>query len=363
MTQLDETISIGDLGHLGDHEILHAKYNLMFTGAGTPEGSVTAAVGSTYHRTDGGVDTTFYIKESGAGNTGWSPVADGATGATGAQGDQGIQGVTGDTGATGATGDTGAAGADGLGVPAGGTTGQVLEKIDGVDNNTQWGNAPAAQTFLHEDLTDIAVDQHHAKYTDGEAVTAMGVKGASNPLNHDIYTDAAAVSAVATADDYLKNDGDTLAGTLNLGNQSVHSPLDPVGGTGVGDRDFNDGRYAAIASTRFPLVWSAGNGEAAVGTEAVAFRWIPGFACTLVAATPTAGTAPTGAAINFDVSNDGTTMFSTKPTIAATAQDGTRQTPSETAIAADDVIRVWISQVGSATPGENVTLTLEITVP
>jgi len=26
---------------------------------------------------------------------------------------------------------------------------------------------------------------HHAKYTDGEAVTAMGVKGDSNPLNHD----------------------------------------------------------------------------------------------------------------------------------------------------------------------------------
>jgi hypothetical protein len=40
-------------------------------GTGTPQGAVTAAVGSTYHRTDGGASTTFYVKESGTGNTGW----------------------------------------------------------------------------------------------------------------------------------------------------------------------------------------------------------------------------------------------------------------------------------------------------
>lgn len=41
------------------------------SGAGTPEGAVTAAVGSLYTRTDGGAGTTMYVKESGAGNTGW----------------------------------------------------------------------------------------------------------------------------------------------------------------------------------------------------------------------------------------------------------------------------------------------------
>jgi hypothetical protein len=41
------------------------------SGAGTPEGAVTAAVGSMFTRTDGGASTTLYIKESGAGNTGW----------------------------------------------------------------------------------------------------------------------------------------------------------------------------------------------------------------------------------------------------------------------------------------------------
>lgn len=41
------------------------------TGSGTPEGVVTAAPGSTFHRTDGGAVTSFYVKETGTGNTGW----------------------------------------------------------------------------------------------------------------------------------------------------------------------------------------------------------------------------------------------------------------------------------------------------
>lgn len=40
-------------------------------GNGSPEGVVTATVGSLYMRTDGGAGTTLYVKESGAGNTGW----------------------------------------------------------------------------------------------------------------------------------------------------------------------------------------------------------------------------------------------------------------------------------------------------
>lgn len=43
----------------------------ILTGAGTPEGAVTAGVCSIFLRTDGGAATTLYVKESGAGNTGW----------------------------------------------------------------------------------------------------------------------------------------------------------------------------------------------------------------------------------------------------------------------------------------------------
>jgi hypothetical protein len=40
-------------------------------GSGSPEGAVSAPVGSIYMRSDGGAGTSFYVKESGTGNTGW----------------------------------------------------------------------------------------------------------------------------------------------------------------------------------------------------------------------------------------------------------------------------------------------------
>lgn len=50
---------------------------------------------------------------------------------------------------TGPIGPIGLTGADGLGVPAGGTAGQVLSKIDGIDNNTVWVNLSAnAESIL-----------------------------------------------------------------------------------------------------------------------------------------------------------------------------------------------------------------------
>ena len=57
--------------HEGWHEDMHITSNLAFSGTGTPEAAVVAGIGSTFHRTDGGAATSFYVKESGAGNTGW----------------------------------------------------------------------------------------------------------------------------------------------------------------------------------------------------------------------------------------------------------------------------------------------------
>jgi len=43
----------------------------ILTGTSSPEGAVTAPVGTIYIRTDGGAGTSVYFKESGTGNTGW----------------------------------------------------------------------------------------------------------------------------------------------------------------------------------------------------------------------------------------------------------------------------------------------------
>jgi hypothetical protein len=50
----------------------HTTTSVFWTsGSGTPEGVVTAPIGSLYTRTDGGAATTLYVKESGTGSTGW----------------------------------------------------------------------------------------------------------------------------------------------------------------------------------------------------------------------------------------------------------------------------------------------------
>jgi hypothetical protein len=45
--------------------------NDIFVGTGSPEGSVTAGIGTMYLRTDGASNTVLYIKEVGSGTTGW----------------------------------------------------------------------------------------------------------------------------------------------------------------------------------------------------------------------------------------------------------------------------------------------------
>lgn len=85
--------------------------------------------------------------------------ATGSTGLTGPQGAQGIQGPqgpagpkgdTGSQGPTGSKGDTGSQGvagtngSNGVGVPTGGTTGQVLAKTSGTNYATQWVNRDPA---------------------------------------------------------------------------------------------------------------------------------------------------------------------------------------------------------------------------
>lgn len=42
------------------------------SGAGAPEAAVVGSVGDIYLRTGGGAGTSFYVKESGTGNTGWT---------------------------------------------------------------------------------------------------------------------------------------------------------------------------------------------------------------------------------------------------------------------------------------------------
>ena len=70
--------STGDINEVGVTLIPRIGFNAgtigcqLFSGQGSPEGVVTARIGSVYlRRVDGGQGTTFYYKESGTGASGW----------------------------------------------------------------------------------------------------------------------------------------------------------------------------------------------------------------------------------------------------------------------------------------------------
>ncbi len=65
--------------HIGWHEQLHNESNLLsatpgnfLQGVASPEGVVTAPIGTLFVDTTGGAGITLWIKDTGAGNTGWA---------------------------------------------------------------------------------------------------------------------------------------------------------------------------------------------------------------------------------------------------------------------------------------------------
>jgi hypothetical protein len=55
----------------GDADMTFIEDRFRRKGAGDPNGSVTAPIGAVYHNTTGTTNTSFWVKESGTGNTGW----------------------------------------------------------------------------------------------------------------------------------------------------------------------------------------------------------------------------------------------------------------------------------------------------
>ena len=70
-------------------------------------------------------------------------------------------------------------------------------------------------------------------------------------------------------------------------------------------------------------------------------------------------TAPTGATVIVDVLKNGSTIYSTKPSIAVNSTTGTPGVLSTTAFVSGDRITFKLTQIGSAEPGEGLRFTLK----
>jgi hypothetical protein len=85
---------------------------------------------------------------------------------------------------------------------------------------------------------------------------------------------------------------------------------------------------------------------------------------TIVNARVMVGTAPTGADIVVDINKNGSTIFTTqanRPRITAgTNSSGASATPDITALAANDYLTVDIDQIGSGTPGSDLSVVVTV---
>ena len=156
----------------------------------------------------------------------------GVPGQKGDKGDQGEQGIPGQKGDKGDQGDPGPAG---VGVPTGGTAGQVLAKIDGTNYNTEWVDQSGAITTVESPLylTDGTLSFDTAVYYP-----------AGNPSNF-----ISAETAVATFYPLDGNPSNFITADYLTGYAMLASPVftgDPRGPTpAFGDND------TSLATTAF----------------------------------------------------------------------------------------------------------------
>ena len=144
------------------------------------------------------------------------------------------QAQAGADGADGADGVDGADGADGIGIPAGGSAGEVLQKIDGTDYNTQWATVTATESELV---------QFDIRNTTGSTITAgtpVYISGYATGDGRVLVTPAdASSSATMPAVGVIKTD------VANNSNGSVVA----IGAlTNIDTSSFSEGNTVYVAS-------------------------------------------------------------------------------------------------------------------
>lgn len=227
-------LSLGDIiedlvGEIG------GSINTWLSGSGSPS-DATGNDGDYYLDT---VSSAYYGPKTSGSWTGTGPTSlIGPTGAIGPQGPKGDTGDTGPQGLKGDTGDTGPAGADGIGVPAGGTTGQILSKKTETDYDTQWVNPTGtadAVSFTPAGNIEATTVQSAIAELDGEKQASLGytAENTSNKatdLTTPDNTKYATTLAISTALG-LKEDADS---DITKSNESE---------TITGSWDFPDSAY------------------------------------------------------------------------------------------------------------------------
>lgn len=253
-------------------------------------------------------------------------------------------------GPEGPQGDSGADGPAGQGVPTGGTTGQVLAKIDGTNYNTEWVDQSGGAGVTDGDKGDITVSSSGTTWTiDNNAVTLAKMA--------DMATSSLIYRKTGGTGDPEVNTLATLKTDLGLTGTNSGDQTSIVGITGTKsqfDTAVTDGNFLYVGDVTESIIVAVGdeNTELTSGTGKVTFRMPYAFTLTDVRASLTVAQS-SGSIFTVDINEEGTSILSTKLTIDNTEKTSTTaSTPaviSDTALADDAEITIDIDQIGNGT--------------
>lgn len=154
----------------------------------------------------------------------------------------------------------------------------------------------------------------------------------------------------------VSDDGTIVLEQGSRGLTGPQGPTGPTGPTGATGATGPTGPQGATGG--FYQVYTV-NGTLSVGSGAQRF-YMPSNA-TIAQVRASVSQAPVGSSIIVDVNKNGTTIFTTqgdRPTILAAGFTDT-SVPAVTSLVSGDYLTIDIDQVGSTTPGSNLTVQVE----
>ena len=202
----------------------------------------------------------------------------------GQDGQDGQDGTNGTNGTDGTDGADGQDGSDGQGVPAGGSAGQVLEKVDGTDYNTQWITPSSGGTTINffqvQDDSGSGQQLASANYVDANSAiwgsafvdtgfswdgTELTVEDASNAIefNVSIQGITSSNSRVELGVRLMEDTGSGYLGLTTVSQYALRNNLQNEGNvTLVSFYVFN-----VAAGTKYKIQASNKGGATNIGTQ------------------------------------------------------------------------------------------------